>query len=270
MPAPGHHGTVTDGYRIGRRIQRLAPNPSRWAPPRPDITEESSALPSKVATVSIETLRSTTHAQRAVAPVNPVRRPAPGAQMCIVVNELAEGGGTTLVENLGRRGSTRVILLARQAARRDLVQLLAGGLRGGVTADPRRLHAAAQQLAQRTDRGPARRAGRPPRSRRRRRPASCPSSPRASSASSSSSRPAGPTAGSARSSACPRSPSRATWPASRASWAPATAPSSSRSSSARAASPDGPDGPTSPTEPTSPTSLTSRARTSAYGGAHGA
>ena len=100
--------------------------------------------------MSIETLRSTTHAQRAVAPVNPVRRPAPGAQMCIVVNELAEGGGTTLVENLGRRGSTRVILLARQAARRDIVQLLAGGLRGGVTADPRRLHALAQraELAQ--------------------------------------------------------------------------------------------------------------------------
>ena len=94
-------------------------------------------------TVSIETLRTPAHAQRAVAPVHPVRRQTAGAQMCIVVNELAEGGGTTLVENLGRRGSTRVILLARQAARRDLVQLLAGGLRGGVTADPRRLQAAA-------------------------------------------------------------------------------------------------------------------------------
>jgi two-component system nitrate/nitrite response regulator NarL len=105
-----------------------------------------------VTTVTIETLRSTPHAQRAVAPVNPVRRPTPGAQMCIVVNELAEGGGTTLVENLGRRGSTRVILLARQAARRDIVQLLAGGLRGGVTADPRRLHALAQ-MAQRADGG---------------------------------------------------------------------------------------------------------------------
>jgi DNA-binding NarL/FixJ family response regulator len=63
--------------------------------------------------------------------------------MCIVVNELAEGSGETLVTNLGRRGSTRVVLLARRAARRDLVQLLAGGLRGGVTADPRRLHALA-------------------------------------------------------------------------------------------------------------------------------
>ena len=98
--------------------------------------------------MTIETLRSTAHAQRAVAPVHPVRRPTAGGPMCIVVNELAEGAGTTLVENLGRRGSTRVILLARQAARRDLVQLLAGGVRGGVTADPRRLQAAAA-MAQR-------------------------------------------------------------------------------------------------------------------------
>jgi len=97
--------------------------------------------------VSIDTLRSTPRVQRAVAPVSPVRRPAPGAPMCVVVNELAEGGGTTLVENLGRRGSTRVILLARHAARRDMVQLLAGGLRGGVTADPRRLQAAAVAAA---------------------------------------------------------------------------------------------------------------------------
>ncbi len=98
-------------------------------------------------TVTIESLRTPTHAARVVAPAGPARRPAAGAQMCIVVNELAEGGGTTLVENLGRRGSTRVILLARQAARRDVVQLLAGGLRGGVTADPRRMQAAFAQRA---------------------------------------------------------------------------------------------------------------------------
>ncbi|QTE31517.1 response regulator transcription factor [Pengzhenrongella sicca] len=59
--------------------------------------------------------------------------------MCIVVNELREGEGTTLVRNLGRRGTTRVVLLARRAARRELVQLLAGGLRGAVAADPRRM-----------------------------------------------------------------------------------------------------------------------------------
>jgi two-component system, NarL family, nitrate/nitrite response regulator NarL len=91
--------------------------------------------------VSIETLRTTPHAQRGVAPVGTARRPVGTGPMCIVVNDLAEGGGETLVTNLGRRGSTRVVLLARRAARRDLVQLLAGGLRGGVTADPRRLQA---------------------------------------------------------------------------------------------------------------------------------
>jgi DNA-binding NarL/FixJ family response regulator len=91
--------------------------------------------------VTIETLRATAHAQRGVAPATPARRPVGTGPMCIVVNDLAEGGGETLVTNLGRRGSTRVVLLARRAARRDLVQLLAGGLRGGVTADPRRLQA---------------------------------------------------------------------------------------------------------------------------------
>jgi two-component system nitrate/nitrite response regulator NarL len=89
--------------------------------------------------VTIETLRSTAHAERAVVPVGPARRPVGSGPLCIVVNELGEGSGETLVTNLGRRGSTRVVLLARRAARRDLVQLLAGGLRGGVTADPRRL-----------------------------------------------------------------------------------------------------------------------------------
>ncbi|RYV50410.1 helix-turn-helix transcriptional regulator [Pengzhenrongella frigida] len=59
--------------------------------------------------------------------------------MCIVVNELGEGEGTALVRNLGRRGTTRVVLLARRAARRELVQLLSGGLRGAVAADPRRM-----------------------------------------------------------------------------------------------------------------------------------
>jgi two-component system, NarL family, nitrate/nitrite response regulator NarL len=93
--------------------------------------------------VTIETLRTTHHAQRGVAPVGAARRPVGTGPMCIVVNDLAEGGGEALVTNLGRRGSTRVILLARRAARRDLVQLLAGGLRGGVTADPRRLQALA-------------------------------------------------------------------------------------------------------------------------------
>ena len=96
--------------------------------------------------MSIESLHSTSTLTRAVAPTNPVRtqgtplrRPVPAGQMCIVVNELGEGEGTALVRNLGRRGTTRVVLLARRAARRELVQLLSGGLRGAVAADPRRM-----------------------------------------------------------------------------------------------------------------------------------
>jgi two-component system, NarL family, nitrate/nitrite response regulator NarL len=89
--------------------------------------------------VSIEPLRSSSTLRRAVVPVSAARRPAPAGQMCIVVNELGDGDGTTLARNLGRRGSTRVVLLARRAARRELVQLLAGGLRGAVASDPRRM-----------------------------------------------------------------------------------------------------------------------------------
>ena len=94
--------------------------------------------------MSIESLRTTSTLPRAVASASPfagspVRRPVPTGQMCIVVNELGEGEGTALVRNLGRRGTTRVVLLARRAARRELVQLLSGGLRGAVAADPRRM-----------------------------------------------------------------------------------------------------------------------------------
>ncbi|HEY5515052.1 MAG TPA: LuxR C-terminal-related transcriptional regulator [Pengzhenrongella sp.] len=90
--------------------------------------------------MSIESLRTTPRLLRAVVtPIAPARRQAPTGQMCIVVNELGEGEGTALVRNLGRRGTTRVVLLARRAARRELVQLLAGGLRGAVAADPRRM-----------------------------------------------------------------------------------------------------------------------------------
>lgn len=89
--------------------------------------------------MSIESLRTSSQLPRAVVPIAALRRPAPTGQMCIVVNELGEGEGTALVRNLGRRGTTRVVLLARRAARRELVQLLAGGLRGAVAADPRRM-----------------------------------------------------------------------------------------------------------------------------------
>ena len=66
--------------------------------------------------------------------MDPRRRPL--GQMCVVVTELAEGDGQILVRNLRRRGSGRVILLARRAARRDLVGLLTGGLRGAVATEP--------------------------------------------------------------------------------------------------------------------------------------
>lgn len=56
-------------------------------------------------------------------------------QMCVVVAELRPGDGQVLVRNLHRRGSRRVLLLARRAGRPELVTLLAGGLRGAVTAD---------------------------------------------------------------------------------------------------------------------------------------
>jgi DNA-binding NarL/FixJ family response regulator len=52
--------------------------------------------------------------------------------MCVVVTELAEGDSQTLVRNLRRRGSGRVILLARRASRRELVTLL----RGAVATEP--------------------------------------------------------------------------------------------------------------------------------------
>ncbi|NKY23344.1 response regulator transcription factor [Cellulomonas denverensis] len=56
--------------------------------------------------------------------------------MCVVVTELKPGDSSILVRNLRRRGSGRVILLARRAGRQELVTLLSGGLRGAVATDP--------------------------------------------------------------------------------------------------------------------------------------
>lgn len=56
--------------------------------------------------------------------------------MCVVVTELKPGDSQILVRNLRRRGSGRVILLARRAGRQELVTLLTGGLRGAVATDP--------------------------------------------------------------------------------------------------------------------------------------
>lgn len=62
--------------------------------------------------------------------------PAP-RHLCVVVGELAEGDSQSVVRRLGRRDSARVILLARRANRREIVQLLASGLRGAVTSEGR-------------------------------------------------------------------------------------------------------------------------------------
>jgi two-component system nitrate/nitrite response regulator NarL len=61
----------------------------------------------------------------------------PGAigQMCVVVTNLADGDGQILVRNLRRRGTGRVILLARRASRPELVGLLTGGLRGAIASE---------------------------------------------------------------------------------------------------------------------------------------
>lgn len=52
--------------------------------------------------------------------------------MCVVVTQIADGEGDTLVRALRRRGAHRVVVLARRAGRSELRALLAGGLRGGV------------------------------------------------------------------------------------------------------------------------------------------
>lgn len=81
---------------------------------------------SRAATLSLAT---TEH----VADVSTPRRAL--GQMCVVVANLADSDGQMLVRNLRRRGTGRVILLARRASRPELVSLLAGGLRGAIASE---------------------------------------------------------------------------------------------------------------------------------------
>ncbi len=94
--------------------------------------------------------------ERVAAP--PVQRgPAQPQGLCLVVPELGEGDGTTLVRTLRRRESTRAVLLTRRAGRRELVVLLSGGVRGAVTAETPgavRIAAAARPAAPQTRPGP--------------------------------------------------------------------------------------------------------------------
>ncbi len=69
-----------------------------------------------------------------VAAGDPADRRTVG-QMCVVVTNLADGDGQILVRNLRRRGTGRVILLARRASRPELVGLLTGGLRGAIASE---------------------------------------------------------------------------------------------------------------------------------------
>jgi DNA-binding NarL/FixJ family response regulator len=62
----------------------------------------------------------------------PGQRPGPGAQLCVVLTEVADGDGTTLAANLRRRGAQRVVVLTRRASRPELTALLAGGIRGAI------------------------------------------------------------------------------------------------------------------------------------------
>lgn len=82
--------------------------------------------------------RTATHGlARTAATVHPPsqRTQSPSAPSCLVVPELAEGDGAVLVRTLRRRESTRAVLLTRKAGRRELVVLLAGNVRGAVTAE---------------------------------------------------------------------------------------------------------------------------------------
>lgn len=52
--------------------------------------------------------------------------------MCIVVPQIMAGEGGVIARNLQRRGHRAAIVLARRSEARELVQLLAGGVRGAV------------------------------------------------------------------------------------------------------------------------------------------
>lgn len=53
--------------------------------------------------------------------------------MCVVVTEIAEGEAQNLVRTLRRRGTARVVVLARRALPGEICALLEGGLRGAVS-----------------------------------------------------------------------------------------------------------------------------------------
>lgn len=52
--------------------------------------------------------------------------------MCIVVPQIVAGEGGVIARNLGRRGQHAALVLAHRSEARELVALLAGGVRGAV------------------------------------------------------------------------------------------------------------------------------------------
>ena len=55
--------------------------------------------------------------------------------MCIVVPQIAAGEGGVIARNLQRHGHDGALVLARRSEARELVELLAGGVRGAVAVE---------------------------------------------------------------------------------------------------------------------------------------
>ncbi len=61
----------------------------------------------------------------------------PGS-ICIVVPQIGAGEGNAIARNLRRHGNHQALVLARRSEARELVQLLAGGVRGAVAIEQSR------------------------------------------------------------------------------------------------------------------------------------
>lgn len=75
---------------------------------------------------------------RAHAPVASRLAGARPGNICIVVPQIAGGEGSAIARNLRRRGNHQALVLARRSEARELVQLLAGGVRGAVAIEQSR------------------------------------------------------------------------------------------------------------------------------------
>lgn len=109
----------------------------------------------RTAAVHRSAVRVAGRAEQGAPSYAPSLRPSEGGPLCLVVPEIDEGDGSTLVRTLRRRESTRAVLLTRKAGRRELVVLLGGGVRGAVTAEaPGAVRIAARPAPQAVRTGP--------------------------------------------------------------------------------------------------------------------